>query len=150
MGNGGVAVKRALRIISVLTLVSLGAAIIGQVLVFALGVSYSPSGQLVHPTPMALVASALAGFGGIASMPLTFVTFILGLVAAADERRYGWLVALVVAGGLAFAGLLGMAWVILSGNSPVAFQTPLVGIPLVTLLYGFFPARHRPAASGAR
>lgn len=141
--------KRALRIVSVLTLVSLGAAIIGQALVFALGVSYTPSGQLVHPTPLALVASSLAGFGSIASMPLTFVTFILGLIVTADERRYGWLVALVVAGGLAFVGLLGMAWVILSGNSPVAFQTPLVGIPLVTLLSAFFPARH-PAASDAR
>jgi hypothetical protein len=142
--------KRALCIVSVLTLVALGAAIIGQALVFALGFSYTPSGQLVHPTPLALVASALAGFGGIASMPLTFVTFILGLVGTADERRYGWLVALIVAGGLAFVGLLAMAWVILSGNSPVAFQTPLVGVPLVTLLYGLFPARRRPAASTTR
>jgi hypothetical protein len=141
--------KRALRIVSVLTLVALGAAIIGQSLVFGLGVSYTPSGQLVHPTPLALIASALAGFGGIASMPLTLVTFFLGLVATADERRYGWLVALVIAGGLAFVGLLGMAWIILSGNSPVAFQTPLVMIPLVTLLYSFFPAR-RPAASTTR
>ncbi|HEY7778688.1 MAG TPA: hypothetical protein VIC85_00620 [Ktedonobacterales bacterium] len=49
--------------------------------------------------------------------------------------------ALVVAGMLALVGLVGMAWVLLSANSPIAFVTPLAMVPLVALFYAVSMAR---------
>jgi hypothetical protein len=133
----------ALRIVSLLTLVALGAAIAGQALVVALGVYYTPDGQPVDPTPLAVTVSILAGFGGLLAMPLALATFILGLVATAVHQRYGWLVAAIVAGALSLVGLVSMAWVLLSVRSPIAFQAPLIVIPLVTLAYSLWPQRGR-------
>jgi len=140
--------RRALAILSLLTLAVLVAAIAGQVLVYALGVTYTPEGRLVNPTPLASAASFTSDFGGLASIPVAFVTFILGIIATADSRRYGWLAALLVAAFFAFLGLIAMAWVILSGRSPIAYQTPLILIPLVTTLYTLLPASRRPAPRG--
>jgi hypothetical protein len=133
--------RRALVILALLTLLSLLAAIVGQALVYRWGVTYSPEGQPTNPTPQAYAASDLAGFGALLSMPLAFVTFILGIVATANAHRYGWLTALLVAGFLALAGLVAMAWILLSSTSPLAFQTPLVLVPLVTLPSALFPTR---------
>ncbi len=129
------------RIISVLTLVTLVAAIVGQALTYALGIVYDPNGQPVDPTPLNQAITYGGAVGGILSLPLTATTFILGLVVMAGERHFGWLAALVVAGVVAFVGLIAMAWVLLSVTSPIAFQTPLVTIPVVTLLSNFGPAR---------
>ena len=137
--------KRVLWIVSLLTVVALGAAIVGQALVVIMGVTYTPDGTPVDPTPQAVVVADLAGFGGVLALPLAVATFVLGVVATAEDRRSGWLAAIVTAGIAAFVGLVGMAWVILSANSPVAFQTPLAVIPLVTLLYSLVATpRRRP------
>jgi hypothetical protein len=135
--------KRALWIVSLLAVVALGAAIVGQALVVIMGVTYTPEGTPVDPTPQAVVVGDLATFGGVLALPLAMATFVLGVVATAEDRRYGWLAAMVTAGVVAFVGLVGMAWVILSANSPVAFQTPLAVIPLVTLLYSLVATPRR-------
>jgi hypothetical protein len=127
--------KRTLLIVSIGTLLVLGAAVAGQALVVTLGVTYTPSGQIANPIPLAVVASFMAGVGTILSFPLCLATGVLGLVATALREQYRWLVAVVVAGLLGLVGLVGMALVLLSTNSPVAFVTPLVLVPLVTLLY---------------
>ena len=126
--------KRALCIVSVLTLVVLGIASLGQALVFAWDVTYTPDGTVADPTPQAVIASAAAAIGGILSMPLAAATFVLGVIATSQEKRYGWLAAL---------GILGMAWVLLSTRSPIAFQLPLATIALVTMLYCLVPASRR-------
>lgn len=137
--------KRVLWILSLVTLIVLGAGIIGQALVVLLGVYYTPSGDIAGPTPLAVIATAL-NLGGLLAMPLTAAALVLGLLTTAQDRRYGWLIALVVATLLACAGLFAMAWVILSVNSPIAFQAPLVAIALVTALYSRTPAQHSNAA----
>jgi hypothetical protein len=128
--------RRALRILSILTLVSLATAILAQALTYVLGIAYDPSGQPINPTSLN-VAVTYAGSASIVAWPLTIATLVVGVMVIGDEGRIGWLVALAAAGALAFAGMFAMARVILSGASPIAFQTPFVGIPLVTLLYGF-------------
>jgi hypothetical protein len=91
--------------------------------------------------------SAAASFGGLVAMSLALAAFILGLVVTADEKRSGWLVAVIVAGVLALLGLIGMAWVLLSTSSPIAFQTPLLVVPIVTALSTFWPGLQRRTAS---
>lgn len=141
--------KHALRIVSLVTLVVLGAAIIGQALVVMIGVAYTPDGIPLDPTPQAQVAGGLASFGSLFGMPLAVATFTLGLVAMAQARHFGWLVATVGAAALVGVGLIGMAWILLGegASNPLAFQTPLVVIPLVTLLYGFVSAPRRVGIS---
>lgn len=136
--------KRLVWIVSLSTLVVLGAGILGQALIVILGVYYTPNGDLADPTPLAIVATAL-DLGGLLAMPLTAAALVLGLVVIAQDRRYGWLVVLVVATLLACVGLLGMAWILLSVNSPIAFQTPLAAISLVTALYSRAPTPHADA-----
>ena len=142
--------QRALLILSIGTLLVLGAAVAGQALVVMLGVTYTPSGQPADLTPLPVIVSFLAGLGGILSVPLCLATFVLGLVAMLAREQYGWVVAVVVAGVLGLVGVVGMAWVLLSANSPVAFVTPLALIPLVTVLYSLRPdpgTARRPGAS---
>jgi hypothetical protein len=126
--------RRVLWIVSLVTLVVLGAGILGQALIVLFGVYYAPSGDPADPTPLAVIVTAL-DLGGLIAMPLTAAALILGLITTAQDRRYGWLVAVVLATLLACVGLIGMAWVILSVNSPIAFQTPLAAIALVTAAY---------------
>lgn len=137
--------KRLVWIVSLSTLVVLGAGILGQALIVILGVYYTPNGDLADPTPLAIVATVL-DLGGLLAMPLTASALVLGLVVIAQDRRYGWFVALVVASLLACVGLLGMAWILLSVNSPIAFQTPLAAISLVTALYSRTSTSHADAA----
>ncbi|HZC76832.1 MAG TPA: hypothetical protein VE258_03745 [Ktedonobacterales bacterium] len=139
--------KRALCIVSVLTLVVLGIASLGQALVFAWDVTFTPDGTVADPTPQAVIVSAAAAIGGILSMPLVAATFVLGVIATSQEKQYGWLAALFGAGALAVLGIFGMAWVLLSTRSPIAFQLPLATIALVTMLYCLVSAPRRTAAS---
>jgi hypothetical protein len=132
--------KPALRIVSMLTLVTLAAAIVGQILIYAVGIRYGPSGQPINPTPLNVVLSNAAPLGGIIAMPLAFAAFILGLVATITDYRPGWVAAVAVAGVIAVVGLVTIAWVLLSVASPIAFQTPLLAIPLVTTLYSVLAA----------
>jgi flagellar basal body-associated protein FliL len=89
----------------------------------------------------------IAFIAGLGAMPLALAAFILGVVVTADEKRSAWLVAVIVAGVLALVGLGGMAWVLLSASSLVAFQTPLVVVPIVTALSTFWPDPQRRTAS---
>jgi hypothetical protein len=82
--------KRALCIVSVLTLVVLGIASLGQALVFAWDVTYTPDGTVADPTPQAVIASAAAALGGILSMPLVAATFVLLTSVFVAKRRVDW------------------------------------------------------------
>lgn len=126
--------KRVLGILSLATLVVLGAGMLGQALIVAFGVYYTPNGDPANPTPIAIITTALAA-GGLLAMPLTGIVLVLGLIIIAQDRRYGWLAALIAVSLLAFVGLGVMALVILSAQSPLAFQTPLLLISLITALY---------------
>lgn len=82
------------------------------------------------------------------SLPLTAVDGVLGIVVTGLERRYVWLAAVVVAGVLALLGLLVMIWILLSVESPIAFQAPFALVPLVTLAYTLAPTPRRTVAAG--
>jgi hypothetical protein len=132
--------KRALVIVSVATLLVIGVAVVGRALIETQGITYGPNGLPVTPSPLATVAIVVDGIQFLA-IPLCLATGVLGLIVAATRSEYGWLVALVVAGMLALVGLVGMAWVLLSANSPIAFVTPLAVVPLVALFYAVSMAR---------
>ena len=132
--------RRALLMVSLLALVTALAALVAQALTVTQGIYYDPNGQPVHPSTLTQVVTIL-GVAGVLSLPLTAATFLLGIIVTALERRYVWLVALLVAAGLVFVGLFAMIWILLSERSPIAFQTPLALIPLVTLAYVSLPAR---------
>ena len=134
--------RRALLIVSLLALVTALAALVAQTLTVTQGISYDPNGQPLHPTTLTLLVTIL-GVAGLFSLPLTAATFLLGVIVTALARRYVWLVALLVAAGLVFVGLFAMIWILLSERSPLAFQTPLALIPLVTLAYVSLPAPRR-------
>lgn len=137
--------KRVLLVLSLITLVALGAAIVAQALIFTNGITFDPHGQPVHPTRLAVVATVIAGYGAVLGMALAALDFVIGIVVIGFGRRFGWLIAIIVAGVLSYVGLFVMAWVLLSANSPVAAQAPFVLIPLVTLLYSIIPGRNGPA-----
>lgn len=141
--------KRALLIVSAGTLIAVVVAVVGQALVVTQGVYYDPSGQVVNPTPLAVLATAMAGIGMYLALLLTAATFVLGGVTMGVRGDYRWLVALAVASALTLVGIVGMAWVLLSVNSPVAFVTPLGLVSLVTIIYSLCPDSgllHRRAA----
>jgi hypothetical protein len=127
--------KRALLILSLITLFALIAAEIGQTLIETQGVTYDPNGRIVDSTPLAVFSTVLASAGLLLSFPLSLATFIVGLVAMILRHQSRWVVAVIVAGVLGFMGLLVMAWVLLSTNSPVTLVLPFILVPLVTLLY---------------
>lgn len=131
--------RRVLWILSLVTIVVLALGIIGQALVFALDVNYTPTGDIADPTPLAIIATALSA-GGLIAMPLTGLALILGLLMTAQDRRYGWLLAIVGATLLACIGLFATIWILLSVRSPILFQAPLIVIPLVTALYSRVPS----------
>jgi hypothetical protein len=139
--------RRALLIVSVLTLATALAALVAQTLTVNKGIYYDPGGQPVNPTTLTRIVTIL-GVAGLLAFPFAATNFVLGIITTALERRYRWLAALLVAGGLALAGLFAVIWILLSERSPLAFQTPLALIPLVTLAYVFLPAPRRAVASG--
>ena len=140
--------KRALQIISLVTLVTVIAAMVAQVLTVTQGVTYDANGQPVNPSTLTLVVTIL-GVAGMLSLPLTAVDGVLGIVVTGLDQRYAWLVAVVVAGALALVGLFVMIWILLSVQSPIAFQTPFVLVPLVTLVYTLAPTPRRAVTSPA-
>lgn len=131
--------KRALFIVSTITLVAVVVAVVGQALLVSLRVYFDPSGQMVNPTPLGVLAAYMAGIGMYAALPLTAATFVLGLVTTSVRGDYLWLVTLIITAVLAMVGLFGMAWILLSVNSPVALVAPLGLVPLVALIYSLRP-----------
>ena len=136
--------RRALLIVSLLTLATALAALVAQTLTVNEGIYYDPGGQPINPTTLTRIVTIL-GVAGLLAFPLAATNFVLGIITTALERRYRWLVALLVAAGLVFVGLFAMIWILLSERSPLAFQTPLALIPLVTLAYVLRPASRRMA-----
>ena len=140
--------KRALQVVSLVTLITVVAAMVAQVLTVTQGITYDSNGQPVNPSTLTLIVTIL-GVAGMLSLPLTAVDGVLGIVVTGLEQRYGWLIVVVVAGLLALVGFFAMIWVLLSVESPIAFQAPFVIIPLVTLAYTLTPAPRRVVPSSA-
>ena len=140
--------KRALQIISLVTLVTVIAAMVAQVLTVMQDITYNSNGQPVNPSTLTLIVTIL-GVAGMLSPPLTAADGVLGIVVTGLDRRYAWLAAVVAAGLVALVGFFAMILVILSVESPVAFQTPFVLIPLVTLAYTLAPSPRRAVTSPA-
>ncbi len=130
--------KKAVLMVSILTLIIIGIAIVGQALVYTLGVTYNSSGQVVNPTPLANISSVML-IATVPSFPLCITSFIFGLIAMLERKQYVWVGAIIGAAVFSFVGLIGMALVLLSSNSPIAYATPLIFVPLVTLLYSLRP-----------
>ena len=137
--------RQALLILSLLTLAVIAAANIGDALIYMQGITYNPDGLPANPSTLATVATIMSGAGGVLSMPLTLATFILGLILTIQRRQALWSAAIGVAGALAFIGLLGMAWVILSARTPVSFCAPLTLVPGATLAYCLLAGRSAAA-----
>ena len=140
--------KRALQIVSLVTLITVVAAMVAQVLTVTQGIFYDSNGQPVNPSTLTLVVTIL-GVAGMISLPLTAVDGVLGIVVTGLEQRYAWLAVVVVAGVLALVGLFVMIWILLSVESPIAFQAPFVIVPLVTLAYTLAPVSRRVVTSTA-
>lgn len=140
--------KRALQIVSLVTLITVVAAMVAQVLTVTQGITYDSNGQPVNPSTLTLIVTVL-GVAGMVSLPLTAVDGVLGILVIGLEQRYAWLVAGMVAGALALVGLFVMIWILLSVQSPIAFQAPFVIVPLVTLAYTLAPVSRRTVASSA-
>ena len=141
--------RQALLILSLLTLAVIAAANIGDALIYTQGITYNPDGLPANPSTLATVATIMSGAGGVLSMPLTLATFILGLVLTIQRRQALWSLAIGVAGALAFIGLLGMAWVILSARTPVSFCAPFALVPGATLAYCLLGSRSAAAPASA-
>jgi hypothetical protein len=140
--------KRALQIVSISTLVTVFAALVAQVLTVTWGIYYNPNGLPVNPSTLTQVVLIL-GVVGILALPLTAVNFVFGIVVAGLEQRYIWIVVLLVAAVLVGVGLFAMIWILLSVQSPIAFQALFVIVPLVTLAYTLAPVSRRTVASSA-
>jgi|GEM_PF-1357554 uncharacterized membrane protein len=140
--------KRALQIVSLVTLITVVAAMVAQALTVTQGITYDSNGQPVNPSTLTLIVTIL-GVVGMVSLPLTAVDGVLGILVTGLEQRYAWLVAVVVAGALALVGLFVMIWILLSVQSPIAFQALFVIVPLVTLAYTLAPVSRRTVASSA-
>ena len=140
--------KRALQIVSLVTLITVVAAMVAQALTVTQGITYDSNGQPVNPSTLTLIVTIL-GVVGMVSLPLTAVDGVLGILVTGLEQRYAWLVAVVVAGALALVGLFVMIWILLSVQSPIAFQALFVIVPLVTLAYTLAPVPRRAVTSVA-
>jgi hypothetical protein len=136
--------RRALSILSLLTLTLIAVANIGEAIYFTLGVTLNLDGQPSVPSPLATVAALMIVLGGILSLPLILVTFILGLIAAGRNRNGLWMAAISVAGVLAFVGFFWIVWLII-GGAPVSFCTPFALVPLTTLAYCLLGVRRAPS-----
>jgi len=141
--------RQALLILSLLTLAVIAAANIGEALIFTQNITYNPDGLPANPSLLATFATIMSGAGGVLSMALTLATFILGLILTIQHRQGIWSPAIGVAGILAFAGLLGMAWVILSARTPISFCAPFALVPLTTLAYCLLAGRSATAPASA-
>jgi hypothetical protein len=144
--------RRALSILSLLTLTLIALANIGEAIIFTLGVTLSLDGQPSVPSPLATVAALMIVLGGAfslllslpLSLPLLLVTFILGLIAAGRNLNGLWMAAIGLAGVLAFVGFFWIVWLII-GGAPVSFCTPFALVPLTTLAYCLLGVRRAPS-----
>jgi uncharacterized membrane protein len=83
-----------------------------------------------------LVFGLLAIGGGSLGFLLTVAVGILGLVAAATQRRYSWVIAICVSGALVVVGLAVSAFVLLGiPRNPYHPFTVLLLLPLTTLAF---------------
>jgi hypothetical protein len=134
--------RQALLILSRLTLMVIAAVNIGNALIYTHGITYNPA-------TLTTVATIMSGAGGVLSMPLTLATFILGPILTIQQRQDLWSVAIGVVGALAFIGLLGMAWAILSARTPISFCAPLALVPGATFAYCLLGSRSAAALASA-
>jgi hypothetical protein len=128
--------RRLLLLTSLLSCLLLVAAQVGAALEFAF--VPPPTAAATGPqNTLDLVAGLTAGLGGALGLLLAALAGILGLVVATQRRQYGWLAAIVVAGGLVVVGL-GVAAFVLLGVGRNPFHPLVLGIlvPLTTLAYG--------------
>lgn len=132
--------RRGLLIASVGALIVGGAATIAQALLFAWGVVYDARGLPTNPTPAALAATWIAALGVPLSFALCASVFVYGAVAMTAGRAWRWLATLIVGACLALAGMVGVAWILLSANSPFTLAAPLLLVPLITTAYSLRPA----------
>jgi hypothetical protein len=128
--------KRLLLITSVLSGLLLLAAQAAAAFDYAL-VPPPTSATMGPQNTLDLVAGLTAGLGGVLGLLLAVLAGVLGLIAAAQQRQYGWLAAIVIAGGLVVVGL-GLVGFFLLGVPRNPFDPFVVGIlvPLTTLAYG--------------
>jgi hypothetical protein len=128
--------KRLLLITSVLSGLLLIAAQVGAALDYAL-VPPPTSASTGPQNTLDLVAGLTAGLGGVLGLLLAVLAGVLGLIAAARQRQYGWLAAIVIAGGLVVVGL-GLAGFFLLGVARNPFDPFALGllVPVTTLAYG--------------
>ncbi len=128
--------KALLLITSVLSCLLLIAAQVGAALDYAL-VPPPTSATTGPQNTLDLVAGLTAGLGGVLGLLLAVLAGVLGLIGAAQQRQYGWLAAIVIAGGLVVVGL-GVAGFFLLGVTHNPFDPFVLGIlvPVTTLAYG--------------
>jgi hypothetical protein len=127
--------KRFLLPTSVLACLFLIAAQVGAALDYAL--VPAPTSATTGPqNTLDLVAGLTAGLGGVLGLLLAVLAGVLGLIAAAQKRQYGWLSAIVIAGGLVVVGL-GLVSFLLVGAARNPFDPFVLGIlvPVTTLAY---------------
>lgn len=126
---------RAVLLLSLLACLALLIAQVGAYLEFVL--VPAPTATTNGPQNAAdLVFGLLAGGGGILGFLLTVAAGILGLVGAATERRYSWVVAICVSGALVLVGFAVSAFVLLGlPRNPYHPFDILLLLPLTTLAF---------------
>ena len=142
--------KRLLLLTSLLSCVLLVVAQVGAALDYAF-VPPPTSATTGPQNALDLVAGLMAGPGGALGLLLATLAGVLGLVVSASRRQFGWLLAIVVAGGLVVVGL-GVASFILLGVGRNPFHPFVLGIlvPLTTLAYAAYGATAGGSAQHAR
>lgn len=138
----------AVLLLSLLACIALLIGQLGAYMEFAL--VPAPTAATTGPQNSAdLVFGLLAIAGGGLGLLLTVTAGILGLVAAATERRYPWVVAICVSGGFVVAGLAVSAFV-LPGlpRNPYHPFTVLLLLPLTTLAFYLWLRQTASPSSG--
>jgi hypothetical protein len=136
--------KRALLLVSAVACVALLAGQVAAALDFAL--IPAPTFDLVGNAgtdpqgPLDLALAIVTILGNVVGFPLAVAAGILGMVATALRRHVGWIVAIALAGVLAFAALLVGAFILLGlPNNPFDLVIVLIVVPLTTLAYSLTP-----------
>lgn len=135
-------VRSAVLWLSVLALLALVIAQVGAYLDFA--TVPAPTSNTTGPQNTAdLVFGLMAVGGGFFGLLLTLAAGTVGVIVASAERRNSWVVAIVLSGALAIAGLAVSAFVLLGlPRNPYHAFTVLVFVPLTTL--AFYTRSRRP------
>jgi hypothetical protein len=127
--------RRALLLLSVLAGLALLTGQLGAYLEFEL--VPAPTAATNGPQSSAdLVFGLLALVGGGLGLLLTAAAGILGIVAAATERRTSWVAAICVSGAVVLVGLVVSAFVLVGlPRNPYDPLTVLLLIPVTTLAF---------------